>query len=408
MKKVTLEDVNEIILETDIKIIDSIEITNLNDLKHISPHLFGVYVINLKYNESYIGMSKRGMRRDIIRGIKSRLLSHSHENWHKSIIKSINIFVTDREHSFLLEKMMIKIFNPELNNIKYDNFNFVYDQKQLEFDDNTHINLSNEDNKNEEDDDGALVIDYEYDSKYKYETKYGNYKFINWLKKQKNRHDEIGDMSIDLLHDSKENGIMFKNIFVLMSYLKSVDFNMDLLDTAYNEYKYIHTTDYKKQTENFGVILIDSLNPKLSEQLTNNKSFGFNYRLLCKKYDEIRTIKDKNVSNLFEESVHKKKENDNILENDINYRDEYMKNRQDIYKIRKEKIKIIKRNYAILLSELSNELEKLYKKYGKDEDYTINSDYHFKIKDDIVFYIKFDNPELLIKNQEMSISNTNQ
>ncbi len=378
MKPITLQDVNNAILGTDIEIIDFKTITNLSDLINIPSHLYGVYVINLKYNESYIGMSKKGMDEEIsktLKGIKSRLLRHSCESWHKAIIESINIFVTEKSCAHLLEKIMIKTFEPELNKITYNKFKFDF--------------------RDEEDDDGLLVTDYESDPKYKYEIEYGNSKFINWIKKQKDRYDYIRNFAIDLLYDSKENGIKFKNIFELSNYLESIDFDMSILNDAYNEYKYIHSTDYRKQSENFGTILINSINPELSSQLTTNKTFGFNYRILCKKYDEIRIIKDRNISNAWEECTYNERKNDDILNNDISYWNEHTKKHQAIYKLKNEKIGIIRKNYASLLLELNTELETLHKKHGKEEDYTINSDYHFKIKDDINFYIKFENPELL-------------
>ncbi len=400
MKQITLEDVNNTILGTDIKIINYINITNLNDIKDISPHLFGVYVINLKYNESYIGMSKKGTRKNVIRGIKSRLLKHSCENWHKSIIESVDIFITEKHHSFLLEKIMIRKFDPELNHIKYNNFQTVHDQNQLEFDDryyeNTYIEYDEVDALN---DDETLNVDYECDPKYNYEHKYGNSKFIGWLEKQHKRNDDIGKLSNVIFYDMKEDVIKFKNIFELLKYIEPIDYQLiDILDSAYKEYKYIHSMNHEKILKNFGIIIIKSLNPELNYELTNNKSFTFNYKIWCKKYDEIETIKNKNIRNILDKEYINKTENNELLNNHKISLSEYKINQQNIIDIRKEKLRKLEKDYSILLIELKDELIKLLQKYEKDCDYICESDYYYKIRDDFTFHIRHKNPELLINN----------
>jgi len=133
MKKITLEDVNNAILGTDIKILSTINILDLRNLDSVSPNLFGVYVINLKYKESYIGMSSSN------KGIQGRLLRHICEAWHRNIVESIDIFVTNDCHASFLEKILIKIFKPELNTTTYENCllnQFLCVQKQLDFNEN--------------------------------------------------------------------------------------------------------------------------------------------------------------------------------------------------------------------------------------------------------------------------------
>ena len=117
MKSIALEDVNNIILETNIKIIDSMKITNLDDLKLKPLNNYGVYVLNYKNDESYIGMS-------YISFLKLRLSSYCSEVHYKKLIKSIDVFVTSNYHAPLLEKIMIKKFNPELNTNKFEKVNY--------------------------------------------------------------------------------------------------------------------------------------------------------------------------------------------------------------------------------------------------------------------------------------------
>jgi len=389
MKKITLEDVNNSILGTDIKILSHICIMDLNNLRNIPSNLFGVYIINLKYNESYIGMSQKGVNAGLnkeLKGIKSRLLSHSCEGWHKVIIESINIFITDKMNAHLLEKMMIKEFKPELNTIMYNAFYIIKDDEE----------------------NGILNTSYENEYKYKYENKYGNSKFISWLKKQNkcNYNYNIRDFAIDLIYDSKENGIKFKNIFELIKYLELINStNIDILDEAYNEYKYIYLTNYNKQYKNFGINLINSVNPELNNELNNNKTFGSNYRLWCEKYNEINTIKNKNISNIWEELLHNERENNNILDNDISYWNAHTTKHQTIYKNKHEKISIVEKNYSNLLLELKNELDKLLKRYNKNESYISESIYQCKLMNDINYYINFKNEQSSINNQQILINN---
>jgi len=403
MKPITLRDVNNAILGTDIKILSEINILDSNNLNCIPLNLYGVYVINLKYKESYIGMSSRN------RGIQGRLLRHICETWHRNIVESINIFVTKDCYASFLEKILIKIFEPELNTNMYGNcslFEFTSVQKQLEFDkhntnleikENKETNLNLSDNSLESQkirrpipvpvydtevymsNSNACIDKYDtYDDEYniyeneyndRYDNDYWNIDFITWLKRQKGRYDPISDIATDVVKKVKIETIKRKYC--------------DTLYDAYNEYKYIYLTNYRKQSENFGLILIDSLNPKLREQLNNNNDFDFNYKIVCKKYDEISTIKNKNMSNAWEELYRNNMKNDDILNSDIKYWNEHTKKRQDNFNLRNEKVKIIKENYNKLLSEIDNEITELLKKYGKTKEYVKESYYYSLIKHDI-------------------------
>jgi hypothetical protein len=129
MNKINRVNVDKIIEGTNIKIIGSMIIDNLDLLESKLLNYYGVYVLNLKYNESYIGMSCCG------NGIQGRLSRHLCETWHYNIIDSIDIFITNENDAQLLEKILITEFKPELNTIKYskfclDHYNGNY-QKQL-------------------------------------------------------------------------------------------------------------------------------------------------------------------------------------------------------------------------------------------------------------------------------------
>ncbi len=116
MKQITLEDVNNVILGTDIKILGLITFTDLDTLDLISDLIslkcVGVYSINLTVKQSYIGMSTE---------LFDRFASYIHETWHRNLIESIDIFLTNFHSVQSLEKILIKTFNPELNTVKYKN-----------------------------------------------------------------------------------------------------------------------------------------------------------------------------------------------------------------------------------------------------------------------------------------------
>lgn len=405
MKQITLQDVKDTILGTDIKILSQINILDMSNLNNISPNLFGVYIINLKYKESYIGMSSSN------KGIIGRLSRHLYETWHRNIVDSINIFVTNEYNASYLEKILVKTFKPELNTTRYENCsiaNFITTQRQLECGEDTYKNVNIEKEyfnniiendklntlqkfdqipiyegvkrrrrpvpiplyENEESIESENIYKNDYEERYRIDYKESN--FITWLKAQKGRNDPIGDIAIDL-----KNGLKVETIW---------NRYYDILYDAYNEYKYIYLTDYRNQSENFGLILINSLNPKLREQLSNNNDFDFNYKMICKKYDEISTIKNKNMSNAWEELHYNNMKNDDILSNNIKYWNEHTKKRQDNFNLKDERIKIIKENYNKLLSEIDNEIEELLKKYGKNKEYIKENFYYSLINHDIKWF----------------------
>ena len=384
MKKITLEDVNNVILGTDIKILSTINILDLNNFNSISENLFGVYIINLKYKESYIGMSSSN------KGIQGRLLRHVCETWHRNIVESIDIFITNSNHVSFLERILIKTFKPELNSTMYNNCSlnqFQYVQKELELN-NDSCNLVDKSidcNKNIVMKKRPIPIynniytlnesdQYkdEYEDIYNNNIDYKNKSFINWFKKQKGRNDPIGDVSLDIKNNIRI--IKIKNC-------------ADILKEAYNEYKYVYSNpNYVIMSENFGLVLIESLNPELNLQLNNDNNFDFNYKAICKKYDEIKAINLKNQHNVWEERIYKERLNDN-LDNEHKIKDEeWTKERKNIREIWENKQNDVEKNYIKLLSELKNELENLLKKYGKDTNYIKKSYYNSLIEHDIDFY----------------------
>lgn len=384
MKKITLEDVNNAIIGTDIKILSTINILDLSNLNLITENLFGVYIIHLKYKESYIGMSSSN------KGIQGRLLRHTCETWHRNIIESIDIFITNSNHVSFLERILIKTFNPELNSTMYSNCSlnqFQYVQKELELDDD-NCNLIDERidcNKNidikrtpiplyKNNDIYSLNEPNQYENEFDdvYNNNYKNESFINWLKKQKGRNDPIGDVALVI----KNNNIRFIEI-------KNYE---GILNDAFNEYNYIYlNTNYRNISENFGLISIESLNPELRLQLDNDKNFDYNYKIICKKYDEIKAVNSKNQHNVWEERIYKERLNDN-LGNEHKIKDEeWTKERKNIREIWKIKQNDVEKNYIKLLLELKNELESLLKKYGKNIDYIKESYYNSLIEHDIDF-----------------------
>ncbi len=396
MKKITSEDINKLILGTDTKILSIMSILDVNKIDSIPSNLFGVYVLYLEYKGvyigMYIGMSSRGY------GIQSRLSRHLCESWHRKVVSSIDIFITDECYADLLEKILIKTYKNELlQNVMYENFSlnrFIGFQKELEsnefceqyniIDNNMELTLLN--NCNNE-----YVENYE--NLHKYESKYGNLKFIRWLKNQKCCDSPIGDLSRYLLNNPNKNNI--KNIVDFEDYLNSINTNNDfsliheknslikILDNAYNEYKYIYSTDYKNKTENFGLISIDSLNPILSNQLSNNDSFEYNYKIICKKYDEISTIHNKNIQTTWNELIHKENKLHELSNNRQIIYDEYTESRRKIYKDKDEKAKNININYMNLLSKLNDEIKKLIERYKKDISYIKESYYYSNLQFDI-------------------------
>jgi len=390
MKPVTLEDVNNAILGTDIKILSVINILDLSTLNSVPLNIFGVYVINLKYKESYIGKSSCN------RGIQGRLTRHVCETWHRNIVESIDIFVTNDCHASFLERIMIKLFKPELNSTMYDNCSltqFMSIQKCLDInEDFTCEKIDyNEDNINRKyvpvpicdneyvetpylkkyehntyESDVCEYDIYEHEYENRYDNDYENKDFILWLKSQKGRNDPIGDIALDLT-----KGLKIKTI---------KNRHYDILYEAYNEYLYIYLNNYKQQTENFGLILVESLNPNLSEQINNDKDFDFNYKILCKKYDEIKTIYSKNNYNTWEEKIYNDSKNGNLSG------DEWYKARRDIRKIWTDKQNTIKKNLYNLLLEINNEIENLLKKYGKNTSCVKESFYYSLINHDLHWF----------------------
>jgi len=196
---------------------------------------------------------------------------------------------------------------------------------------------------------------YEDEYKNMYNNNYENNDFLSWLNKQKRRNDPIGDISVNLRKSIKIRTI--KNRY------------SDILYEAYNEYLYIYSNyKYREQSENFGLILIDSLNPELSKQICNDNNFDYNYNIICKKYDEIKAIYLKNYHNTWEERIY----STNGICSDKNTRS-----------IWKTKLYDIKKNYYKLLLEINNEIENLLIKYGKNKDYIKESFYYSLIKNDL-------------------------
>jgi len=364
MNRITKDDVNKVIEGTDIKIKQTMTIEDLYDMK-IPSEWFGVYVINLKYNESYIGMSCCG------EGIKSRLSKHICETWHRNITKSIDIFTTDENHANLLEKIMITTFKPELNTNMYESFCLNNDSFVADKDDNKY--------------------DYEYECKY--ENKYGNIYFIRWLKDQSNRDDPIGDLSLTLKGSPAIN--IIKNINDLKEYLKTTYRNfrnedkiLKSLDTAYNEYKYIFTTKYRDESDKFGLILIKSLIPELNEQLLSKNNFDVNYKILFDKYNEIVTFYTKNNYNTYTERGYRERINDNLSSNSKLAENQWRENNIAIREIWVTKQSLTESNYYKLVFELDNEIEKLLRKYCKNRDCIKESFYNQLINHDIEHYIR--------------------
>ena len=384
MKKITLEDVNNAILGTDIKILSTTTILDLSKLDLVPLNMFGVYVINLKYKESYIGVSSCN------KGIQGRLLRHVCETWHRNIVESIDIFTTTDCHASFLEKILIKIFKSELNIIMYDNCSlnqFLSIQKCLELNENLiDEKIGNSDN-NEilikkvclynrivrrtpipvplyEDTEIYMPELDQYEDKYenRYDNDYENYNFILWLKKQRGRNDPIGDISQLKIKTSKSK-------------------YCDILFDAYNEYLYIYSIEeHRKQTENFGLILIDSLNPKLKEQINNDNDFDSNYKILCKKYDEISAIRSKNSYTTWEELIYNYNKSSKLEG------DEWYKARENARYIKENKQSIIRKNYCSLLLEINDEIENLLKKYEKNKQYIKESYYYSLINHDINWF----------------------
>ncbi len=116
MKLITLEDVNNAILGTDIKILDYINIIELNNINSLC--CYGVYVLNYNHKKSYIGMSS--LNKGFLR---SRLSAYIREVHQRNLIESIDVFITNSYHAQVLEKIMIKTFKPELNSNKFEHLN---------------------------------------------------------------------------------------------------------------------------------------------------------------------------------------------------------------------------------------------------------------------------------------------
>lgn len=116
MKKITLEDVNNAIIGTDIKILDSKTIINSNvDLRLQIESLtcYGVYIINYRNMEKfYVGMVHKDL-------LNSRLKTYVRDHRRK-LIESIDIFITSNYHSLLLESLLIEKFKQELLNGQCD------------------------------------------------------------------------------------------------------------------------------------------------------------------------------------------------------------------------------------------------------------------------------------------------
>ncbi len=117
MIRIKIEDIDRAIQGTNIEILSYTTINKINILELNSYNSYGVYIINLKVNRSYIGMSCRGNG-----GIHSRLLRHFYEHWDYKSIESIDIFNTEENSAQLLEKILITIFKPEENIKIYKNF----------------------------------------------------------------------------------------------------------------------------------------------------------------------------------------------------------------------------------------------------------------------------------------------
>lgn len=114
MKLITLEDVNNAILGTDIKVIDSIKITNLHDIDSIQDYSSGIYVITLIFDKSYIGYAEERIKGRITENLKINITWV--KNFIRNSIKCIDIYLTENGHQADdLETILISKFSPELN-----------------------------------------------------------------------------------------------------------------------------------------------------------------------------------------------------------------------------------------------------------------------------------------------------
>jgi len=348
MNKITIEDVNKLILGTDIKILDSTTVTDFS-LKLNSLYCYGVYVLNYKHNESYIGMTDKGY-------IKSRLLTYLREAHHKKLINSIDIFVTNSHHAHRLEQILIQKCNPELNTTKY--------KHNMTVNDEFIIDEYNETSFNDE-------------YNFRYGNDYKNSKFIKWLKQQSNRSDIVGDISREL-----KSGVDIENI---------KNYALDSLYKAYAEYKYIHMNkDILYYFSQYSLFLINSVNPHLNSQLNYDRSFYYNYKIVYTKYDEVVAIQYKNLCNTWEERDYYDKSNDKLRTAFKISEDEWKKTQNNIYEKCRIKEYVIEKNYFKLILEINDEVNKLFEKYNKNRNYLLESYYDSCIQED-VDYIKYKN-----------------
>ena len=103
-----LVDIDNIIVNTNIKIIKVIKELNIESVINVN-NSCGVYILWLKFGHAYIGKSEVGIR--------NRIRSHMREGWHRKIIKNIDVYFTETpDQARELEEIMIYKLRPELNN----------------------------------------------------------------------------------------------------------------------------------------------------------------------------------------------------------------------------------------------------------------------------------------------------